>query len=177
MSNPSVSFGKGLQSNLPNIANGQILIATDTGNLFFDQDDKRIQVNADKAVKDGNGKNIADTYELKGAADIALATAQAYVDKQLNNYTPKHDTEENWAKIAADFIPKRGEIILYDIDSNFDYERIKIGDGITTLANLQFYLASELEKIQEQIGLLNQYALDVDVNDNDVLTFTRPLAQ
>ena len=90
MSNPSVSFGKGLQSNLPNITNGQILIATDTGNLFFDQDDKRIQVNADKAVKDGNGKNIADTYELKGAANTALATAQAYVDKQLNNYTPKH---------------------------------------------------------------------------------------
>lgn len=90
MSNPSVSFGKGLQNNLPNITNGQILIATDTGNLFFDQNNKRIQVNADKAVKDGNGKNIANTYELKGSANTALATAQAYTDGKLDEYVPDY---------------------------------------------------------------------------------------
>lgn len=40
----------------------------------------------------------------------------------------KHDTEANWQK-ATSFVPKKGEIIVYDIDSNHNYERIKIGDG------------------------------------------------
>lgn len=40
----------------------------------------------------------------------------------------KHDTEANWQK-ATNFVPKKGEIIVYDIDSNHNYERIKIGDG------------------------------------------------
>lgn len=40
----------------------------------------------------------------------------------------KHDTEANWQK-ALYFTPKKGEIIIYDIDSSHDYERIKIGDG------------------------------------------------
>lgn len=40
----------------------------------------------------------------------------------------KHDIEANWQK-ATNFVPKKGEIIVYDIDSNHNYERIKIGDG------------------------------------------------
>ena len=40
----------------------------------------------------------------------------------------KHDTEANWQK-ATNFVPKKGEMIVYDIDSNHNYERIKIGDG------------------------------------------------
>lgn len=40
----------------------------------------------------------------------------------------KHDTEANWQKVT-NFVPKKGEIIVYDIDSNHNYERIKIGDG------------------------------------------------
>mgnify|MGYP004629050933 CR=1 FL=1 len=35
----------------------------------------------------------------------------------------KHDTEENWKK-ATNFIPKQGELIVYDIDSNTEI-RIK----------------------------------------------------
>ena len=41
----------------------------------------------------------------------------------------KHDIEANWIK-AVNFIPERGEIIVYDIDDNYTYERFKIGDGI-----------------------------------------------
>ena len=48
----------------------------------------------------------------------------------------KHDTEENWSK--ANFIPKQGELIIYDKDDNYDIERFKIGDGITTVNNLPF---------------------------------------
>ena len=49
----------------------------------------------------------------------------------------KHDTEENWAK-AVNFIPKQGEIIVYDIDANYTYERIKMGDGATHVSQLPF---------------------------------------
>jgi hypothetical protein len=49
----------------------------------------------------------------------------------------KHDTEANWLK-AASFIPKKGEIIVYDADSNYSYERAKIGDGVTVVSNLPF---------------------------------------
>lgn len=49
----------------------------------------------------------------------------------------KHDTEENWLK-AVNFIPKQGEIVVYDIDANYNYERIKMGDGTTTVSNLPF---------------------------------------
>ena len=49
----------------------------------------------------------------------------------------KHDTAENWAK-ATSFIPKQGEIIVYDADADYDYERFKIGDGETVVSSLPF---------------------------------------
>lgn len=57
----------------------------------------------------------------------------------------KHDTEENWIK-AVNFTPELGEIIVYDIDLNYDYERIKIGDGKTLVSSLPFvndFIANE----------------------------------
>ena len=44
----------------------------------------------------------------------------------------KHDTEANWKK-ATNFIPLKGEIILYD-----DLRKIKIGDGATNVNDLEF---------------------------------------
>ena len=38
----------------------------------------------------------------------------------------KHETEANWNK-ATTFIPKKGEIIVYDRDASHSYERIKVG--------------------------------------------------
>lgn len=59
-------------------------------------------------------------------------------EKNLNSrIIHKHDTEGNWNK-ATNFIPKQGEIIIYDIDSTYDYERFKIGDGATVVSNLPF---------------------------------------
>lgn len=49
----------------------------------------------------------------------------------------KHDTEANWLK-AVNFIPKQGEIIVYDIDGTYNYERFKIGDGKTSVSALPF---------------------------------------
>ena len=53
----------------------------------------------------------------------------------------KHDVELNWNK-ATNFIPKQGEIIVYDIDSNHSYKRIKIGDGATNVNNLPFVIGA-----------------------------------
>jgi hypothetical protein len=51
----------------------------------------------------------------------------------------KHDTEENWLK-ATNFIPKQGELIIYDVDDTYDYERMKIGDGNTLVNDLPFII-------------------------------------
>ena len=61
--------------------------------------------------------------------------------KQLNaRIITKHDLEENWKK-ATSFIPKLGEIIVYDAEPNSEnlaarVPRIKVGnekDGIDVL--------------------------------------------
>ena len=49
----------------------------------------------------------------------------------------KHDTETNWNK-AENFVPIKGEIIIYDKDENYNYERIKVGDGETKVPDLPF---------------------------------------
>ena len=49
----------------------------------------------------------------------------------------KHDIEDCW-RLAVNFIPKQGEIIVYDRDSKYNYERFKIGDGVTNVNDLPF---------------------------------------
>ena len=49
----------------------------------------------------------------------------------------KHDIQENWEK-ATGFIPKIGEIIVYDADTNNPI-RLKIGDGVKNVNELPFY--------------------------------------
>jgi hypothetical protein len=49
----------------------------------------------------------------------------------------KHAIESDWAK-AINFIPLKGEFIVYDVDENYSYERIKIGDGVQNVNDLPF---------------------------------------
>lgn len=49
----------------------------------------------------------------------------------------KNDTEANWNK-AINFIPLRGEPIIYLTDQAHPFFRIKIGDGVTAVAQLPF---------------------------------------
>ena len=55
----------------------------------------------------------------------------------------KNDTEDNWDR-AVNFIPKRGELIIYNAETgqNIDearrFPRFKVGDGTTTVPNLPF---------------------------------------
>lgn len=72
----------------------------------------------------------------------------------------KHDTEINWLK-ATNFMPKVGELIIYDPDNNYAYSRFKIGDGKTLVNNLPFAV--------EDINL-DDYALVADVEANKILT-------
>lgn len=59
-------------------------------------------------------------------------------EKQINGrIVHKHDTEANWNK-AINFIPKNGEVIIYDPDSTYSYARIKVGDGTTKVTSLPF---------------------------------------
>lgn len=50
----------------------------------------------------------------------------------------KHDTAANWA-LATNFIPKLGEIIIYDADDNNSKPKIKIGNGIDKVSDLEFF--------------------------------------
>ena len=60
------------------------------------------------------------------------------MDKKFNaRVQHKIDTQENWEK-ATNFIPLKGELIIYDIDANNTSRRIKIGDGTTPVNDLEF---------------------------------------
>lgn len=63
-------------------------------------------------------------------ADIVKKTIQTRIAQ-------KHDVEENWNK-AENFIPKKGEIIIYDKDDNHVTIRVKVGDGVTVVKSLPF---------------------------------------
>lgn len=48
----------------------------------------------------------------------------------------KHDVEANWLK--SSFIPMKGEVVIFDIDENYSYERFKLGDGVSDVNSLPF---------------------------------------
>lgn len=49
----------------------------------------------------------------------------------------KYDTEQNWNK-ATNFVPLRGEVIIYSPDDTRRFCRIKVGDGSTPVVDLPF---------------------------------------
>ena len=93
----------------------------------------------------------------------------------------KHDVEVNWLK-AVNFIPMQGEIVIYDIDENYTYERFKIGDGKTIVGDLPFateniegkYLPEGTPWIGiEQCELLPTRTLTVDENVGGAIITSR----
>ena len=50
----------------------------------------------------------------------------------------RHDTEKNWLTKNPSFIPYQGEIIVFDTDNSYSYERFKIGDGVKNVFELPF---------------------------------------
>lgn len=49
----------------------------------------------------------------------------------------KYDTLENWNK-AVNFKPLPGEIIIYAADEEHECSRIKVGDGVNGVNDLEF---------------------------------------
>ena len=56
-----------------------------------------------------------------------------------------HKTEAEWLAVQAQyeahgevFIPRAGELIVYDPDDAYEHARLKIGDGVTALQHLSF---------------------------------------
>jgi len=83
----------------------------------------------------------------------------------------KHDLEANWLK-ATNFIPKQGEIIVYDKDSNYNYERIKIGDGTTLVSALPFVddalrtsLLAEIGAVDDKVDAVSTLVGDITVSE------------
>ena len=76
----------------------------------------------------------------------------------------KHDTEKRWNNKGS-FIPKQGEIIVYDRDEQYSYERMKIGDGITSISELPFVThlsQSELDNAIQNSLKSGNYSIDAD---------------
>ena len=80
----------------------------------------------------------------------------------------KHDIESNWNR-ATTFVPKQGEIVIYDIDAVYSYERFKIGDGVKTVDELPFYLEDQVIEILNKIDYLAQNTLDASCQDGVLL--------
>ena len=60
------------------------------------------------------------------------------IEKQFNSrMQQKIDTTANWGK-ATNFIPKKGEIIVYSDGGGVGVPKIKVGDGTTKVGSLKF---------------------------------------
>ena len=78
-------------------------------------------------------------------------------EKRLNTrIIHKHETEADWL-LATNFIPLQGEIIIYDIDSTHNYERVKVGDGKTLVSALPFVDANKVDKVAGKGLSTNDY--------------------
>ena len=71
----------------------------------------------------------------------------------------KNDTEENWNK-AINFVPLKGEVIIYSADDAHPFCRLKVGNGITTVSDLPFIHSNTLDK-ELTIGTTAQLNSDI----------------
>lgn len=87
-------------------------------------------------------------------------------EKILNSrIIQKHDSAENWDK-AVNFIPKLGEIIVYDKDDKGnDQSRIKIGDGVTNVKELSFAVSTISSARIDEICGISASAQPLSVNE------------
>ena len=94
------------------------------------------------------------------------------MSKQFNTRIQhKIDTYENWNK-AENFIPLKGEIIIYTTNENGDPEvKIKIGDGETNIRELEFLAggsSATSEAIQSNWAQEDTTALDYIKNKPEI---------
>lgn len=66
----------------------------------------------------------------------------------------KCDTTANWAK-ATNFVPKKGEIIVYSDGGGTGVPKMKVGDGTTVVGNLEFITAIVPDASTTVNGIVN----------------------
>ena len=72
-------------------------------------------------------------------------------DKIYSRIITTHDSEIFWNE-RKQFIPYKGEQIVYDPDENHTYSRVKIGDGLTPLCDLPFIAESSFKDLMNEIN-------------------------
>ena len=65
-----------------------------------------------------------------------------------------HKTEAEWNKLTS-FIPEEGELVLYDPDENYNYVRVKAGDGVHELSALSFFMEDAAEAVFNKLTFSN----------------------
>lgn len=81
-------------------------------------------------------------------------------EKFLNSrIVHKHDSESNWNK-AINFVPKQGELIIYDKDETHDYVRLKVGDGTSNVNDLPFIDDTKVDKVDGKQLSTNDYTTE-----------------
>lgn len=78
------------------------------------------------------GTNLCSTGNC--ALTITSKSQSSPTKKLKTRVQNKHDASANWAK-ATSFVPLAGEMIVYD-----DLNKVKMGDGSTTVVNLPFFI-------------------------------------
>lgn len=80
----------------------------------------------------------------------------------------KHDTKAHWDK-ATNFVPLKGEIIIYD-----DLNKIKIGDGTTTVVKLPYSTTINYNDLTNKptIPSVGNGTLTIQKNGTKIDTFT-----
>lgn len=79
----------------------------------------------------------------------------------------KYDIEAHW-KLANNFKPKAGEIIVYSPDEMHDYARLKCGDGVTYVNDLPFIF--KIDKNYATKEYVDNAVADVIVEVDKTLT-------
>lgn len=76
-------------------------------------------------------------------------------EKQFNSrMQQKIDTTVNWGK-ATNFVPKKGEIIVYSDGGGVGVPKIKVGDGTTVVGSLKFITGDVPEASETVSGIVN----------------------
>jgi hypothetical protein len=57
-----------------------------------------------------------------------------------------HRKEADWLKLT-NWVPEAGELVIYDPDEEYNYARVKVGDGISTLTDLPFFIQETIESL------------------------------
>lgn len=81
----------------------------------------------------------------------------------------KHDTETNWVAKTT-FVPRIGEVIIYDNIGSSTSSRIKIGDGTTNINTLPFFGKGVFVEAQSGKGLSSNDYTTTDKNRVATLT-------